>query len=405
MVLTKDNLEAYLKEHFSGFCQGPLTISVIGDDPDDNPGLINYVYRVRCGNASCIVKQGRTDAVSNANVQLPCDRNRMECESLVMRGTICPGQVPEVYVQDNENNVFIMEDVSYLRPSRLLLTEGKILPDFGRQCGAFAAANSFYFSEFYLDVDEFRALGQHFTNSKMRQIMETWVFLRTAPYDRKDHSMDALREDLDHDKAFNAQVHLLRHDFMTRGECLVDADMHTSNIFADETRIKVLDMEYTFAGPFDYDIGYLVGSLITQYCSACFRPFPTEEARRQFKAYILKTIFDVYDSFCQNFSDHWDADAKDIYKAAPEFKDELLKRVLPDMLGFAAIPTFTMSVPNIGIVNEYAVITDPDARKNAMSLCVYIAKTLLMKRHTFANIGQAIAAMVEIEEIFMKNLR
>ena len=50
-------------------------------------------------------------------------------------------------------------------------------------------------------------------------------------------------------------------------------------------------MEYAFFGPFAYDMGYFTANFIAQYAAAAFRPFETEEARKEFKAYCL-----VYDS-------------------------------------------------------------------------------------------------------------
>ena len=42
------------------------------------------------------------------------------------------------------------------------------------------------------------------------------------------------------------QRYKLRHLFMSKSETLIHGDFHTSNIFADDTHLKVIDMEYTF---------------------------------------------------------------------------------------------------------------------------------------------------------------
>ena len=97
--------------------------------------------------------------------------------------------------------------------------------------------------------------------------MEDWVFLRDAPY-LTHNGNPVLKQLIDRDESIRVCCYELRHKFMTRGEALIHGDLHTSNVFADKERLKVIDMEYTFAGPLCYDIGYFAASLLTQYCTA-----------------------------------------------------------------------------------------------------------------------------------------
>ena len=49
LVLDKQNMIPYLQKHYPDFCKtGPFTVSEIGDGEEDNPGLINHIFRVRC---------------------------------------------------------------------------------------------------------------------------------------------------------------------------------------------------------------------------------------------------------------------------------------------------------------------------------------------------------------------
>ena len=60
LVLNKQNMVSYLQEHYPAFCAGgPITVSEIGDSEEDNPGLINHIFRVSNGKDSMIVKQGQ----------------------------------------------------------------------------------------------------------------------------------------------------------------------------------------------------------------------------------------------------------------------------------------------------------------------------------------------------------
>lgn len=404
MVLTKANLEDYLKTHYPSFCTGPLSISLIGDDEEDNPGVINPVFRVKNGSSSLIVKQGQPRAASGVDLTLPLDRNAMECESLRLRGAILPDMIPKVYYHDPADHVFLMEDVSYLEPSRYLLTSGVTLPHFGEQVARFCAANSFYLSEFYLDTDLFRALSAHFTNSQMRQVMEQWVFLRHTPYDQEGLGDPALKRSVNGDKALECRIHLLRHKFMTQAECLVHADTHTSNIFADENAIKVLDMEYTFAGPIGYDLGYFFSSILSQYASATFRDFPSEGERRDFKGYILRLMESAYSHFIGDYSRFWDEDAKPLYRDQAVFRDKLLEPMLGDVLGYTGVPMLLQSTVTLSPLTEFGVIQDPVLRGRALALNLFLARFAIMKGEGYPNMASFLSDLVEVERIFQKNM-
>ena len=97
---------------------------------------------------------------------------------------------------------------------------------------------------------------------------------------------------------------------MSKGECLIHCDLHTSNIFASQTEAKVIDMEYAFFGPFAYDMGYFTANFIAQYAAAAFRPFETEEARKEFKAYCLFMIRETYVKYCEYFTQYCKEDSK-----------------------------------------------------------------------------------------------
>ena len=75
---------------------------------------------------------------------------------------IVPDLIPKLYDCDEENRVFITEDVSYLRISRFQLLKGVTYPKLADQIARYMAATQFYTSEYYLDTKRFRDLSVHF---------------------------------------------------------------------------------------------------------------------------------------------------------------------------------------------------------------------------------------------------
>lgn len=404
LILDKQNMIPYLQAHYPDFCKaGPITVCEIGDREEDNPGLINHIFKVSNGKDSMIVKQGQERIRLDGEYQVPPGRNRQEYLSLKLRGTIIGKFVPKVYGIDYENNVFAMEDVSYLGNARVELTKNRMFPNLGRQMAEYSATANFYSSEFYLDTPTFRALCNTFTNSEMRRIMETWVFLREAPFPSNPET-EWLRQALKDDKEFIAENYLLRHKFMSCPETLVHADTHTSNIFLNDETIKVIDMEYTFGGPFSYDLGYFTNSLITQFCAAYFRPFPSEEARHTYQAYILTQIIESYEYFVCYFKDFWDKDAKDVYRSCPAWRDKFIEGFLPDILGFACIPTFAVVLaPGDGWM-DIAVIPNEKDRLNTKYMLVVLCRHLLVNRTKYATIQEAVEDMILVCNDFLSRL-
>lgn len=404
LVLDKQNIIPYLKERNPDFCAGGvLTVSEIGDSAEDNPGLINHIYRISNGTQSIIVKQGLEQIRSNAEFCLPPRRNRQEYLSLKLRGQIIGKFVPKVYDVDYENNVFCMEDVSYLGNARVELSRNKMYPNLGRQMGEYVATANFYTSEFYLDTPTFRALCNTFTNSEMRRVMEHWLFLRESPFPGNPET-EWLRQALMEDKEFIAENYLMRHKFMSTPETMIHGDAHTSNIFLNEEVIKIIDMEYTFGGPFCYDLGYFINSLMTQFCAAYKRPFPSEEARRTFQAYILTSIVEAYEYFVCYFKDFWDRDAKEYYRKCPAWRDKLIEGFLPDIVGYAAIPSYAPIVCSDDGWLDFMTIPDPKDRLNAKYLVVVLSRHLLVNRCKYHTIQEVVADMCKVAEDFLRKL-
>lgn len=403
LVLNKENMAAYLREKLPDFAKdGSLTVSAIGDSEEDNPGLINFIFRVSNGKKQVIVKQGlqQIRAEVNQEYRVPLNRNRLEYTSLKLRGSLVPDYVPEVYGVDLENNVFFMEDVSYLGNARVELTKNRIFPNLGRQVAEYVARSCFYTSEFYLDTPTFRELANTYTNTEMRRVMEHWVFLRESPF--ADSPITGwMRQELDHDDELMAQTYLLRHQFMSTPEAMIHGDLHTSNLFLDKERLKVIDMEYTFAGPVCYDIGYFLNSMISQYCSAFGRSFPTEQVRHEFQVYILRTIVETYEYFMQYFKEFWDQDAKDYYRKVPAWRDKLMSQFLPDILGYASIPGLGVILSGGDGWLDFNAIPDEAFRLDIKYLSAVVSRHFLVNRFRYTSMEQAIEDLIRICHEFL----
>lgn len=411
ITLSVENLTEYLKSQidFLDYSR-PLTISAVGggDAEEDGDGFINFVFRASDGKHNIIIKQCRPNGRIIEDMELPVDRCELEYDTMMIRKAICPEYVPELYHIDHVNKVFITEDVSYLRIMRFQMNKSIHFENFAKQIATYMARTSFYTSEYYLDTSDFRNLSIRFMNDEMRKIMDTFMFLvNREGHDPVGPGLDPdfaqFTRNIVYDKDVMLQRYLLRHLFVTKGECLIHGDLHTSNIFLGQDDMKVIDMEYTFCGPISYDMGYLMSNIIAQYASSAFRPFPSEEERKEYQSYILRMIRDIYNNFCDEFIRCWNEDAKDIYQNIPGLQMDFKRTVLTEAFGFAASANISRVAGDVTFP-DFDCIENPVQKHNAKCLDIILAKQLITRREEYQHIDDVIRDIVGIEHIYKSNI-
>ncbi|MDO4553977.1 MAG: phosphotransferase [Lachnospiraceae bacterium] len=409
LILDKINMIPYLKVHMPQFdFSGPISITEIGDGSqsaeDAGDGYVNYIFIVSLSDdVSFVVKQSRETARMSGGLMTTA-RNRLEYDAMRIFHAIAPDYVPDIYFIDDENRVFAMEDASRdgRKIVRFQMNQNRLFPLLGIQCGNFLADTAFYTSEYYLETADFRQLSARFLNEDMRPIMETGLFLNLfdAGYDiTVGEEFLPFVSSLTEDPAFVTERYKLRHIYMTSGECLIHADLHTSNLFASEDSMKAIDMEFTFCGPFSYDIGYFWGNLISQYAAATFRDFPSEKERKEFKAYLLTCICEMYHTYINRFIDNWDQDAKDIYKGLSGLQNDFAQTILKDAPGFAAVVNW-FRVAGMISYPDFDMITDLQVKRKAYTLSLLIDWQIIFHRYSYTNIQDFIDDILFAEERF-----
>lgn len=408
-VLTKENITEYLKKHMPGLDYSkPLTISAIGEgtEEEDGDGYLNFIYRVSDGSHNLILKQGRSEGRVAGFSDLSSERSKLEYESMELRKAITPEYIPELYFFDAENRIFATEDVSYLQISRFQLNKSVMFPDLAKHAAAFLAKMHFYTSDYYLDTETFRNLKIHFNNHKMRSIFDDMVFVSHA-YGTEGEGFE-IREDLDPyvreivlDPAVVLERYKMRDLFMNKSEALIHGDFHTSNIFIGQGLMKVIDMEYAFCGPAAFDIGYLESHLLSQFICATFREYDTEQERKEFQAYILASMQQLFEDYCKNFFGHWQEDAKHIYQGVAGLKESVEANLLKDMIGFCATSNLFRCTSIIDYP-EYDALKDPEKRRHAVMLSTLMDRRMILNREKYKKVEEFIDEMLNMEQIYRK---
>lgn len=406
-LLSKESITDYLKIHMPDMdFSKPLIISEIGDGSieEDGDGYINFVFRVSDGNYRLIVKQGRTEGRC-VPFKLSEERNQLEYESMKIRRAIVPEYIPELYFYDEENKVFAMEDVSHLKIVRFQMNKSVKFPKLAAQAAEYLAKTHFYTSEYYLTVSEFRKLTSHFMNDQMRFIFDTHAFITKQEGSAYGGDMDPAYESFLKNIVLDPEIvrarYLMREAYMKKGETFIHGDFHTSNIFADQEEMKVIDMEYTFCGPIGYDAGYLASHFLSQYICAIFRPFDSEAEREDFRYYCLNSISELWEEYFRHFFECWDKDAKDFYRNVPGLKDDLKKQWLADIIGFCANANMSRCSGDIGYP-EYDELTNEEDRKHAVAMSILIDRNLLLHKNDYSCVSQCIDAIGNTADEYLR---
>ncbi len=409
IILDKENIVAYLRSRLPEITfDSTTTVYEIGaNGNEEEDGHVNFLFKVSCGDFSCIVKQARPDPRLGEDFTLPEDRNKLEYDIVAIRHKICSEYVPEPYFFDEANHIYAMEDCSHLHIARFELCKNMMYDNFAENCGKYLAASHFYTSEYYLETDVFRQLTSHFMSPELRQLMEDAVFVDLFGFHRFDDSLGeefvTFAKDLSYSPEFETERYKLRHSYITSGECLIHGDLHTSNMFVGNDALKVIDMEFTYMGPFAYDMGYLAGNFIAQYASATFRDFPSEKERAEFKKYILHCIRALYTTYVNEFCKHCDEHGKAYFKGIVGLQDDFKKKILLDYPGYTAVANWSRASDAIDYP-DYDLLTDVTKRRHAVTMSLMIDWQIMFHRYSYETIDDFIRDILYAERRYLKHI-
>lgn len=416
LVLSENNVIEYVK-HNTKLLDGAQNITArafdnTGSESGSGDGYINFVFCVEFsvdGNEkSIVVKQARPYS-KHIPVNVPTSRNKIEYQTIRLKAALIPEYLPKLYFIDEQNSVFIMESFINFSILRYRFNKMEKIEGLSQKIAEFLAVSNFYTSEIYLETCVFRNLQASFLNCQMRQILENGIFIpEFAPLGEKfseeqDPELYAISRNIWEDKETAAQCYVMRDIFMHRGECLVHGDFHTSNIFVKDDKMKVIDMEYTFMGPYSYDLGYLFNNYISQYSACKFKTHESGKKAEDFAEYILQCISDIYTAYVEKFDSLWEYFGKETYRYSKEYRKEIYLNLLQEMLGFAAVANISR-ITVFTSFPDFDVITDRKRHLHAKRLSLVISQHLLKNRKSYSDIANVLKDIRKISQIYMSRI-
>jgi len=366
-----------------------LTSREIGD------GNLNLVFHIAdaASGRSLIMKQALPYAkVVGESWPLTLDRARIESEALQLQGSLAEGLVPKVYQYDAELALTVMEDLSdHIIMRRGLMELGRY-PHFAEHISTFLANTLFFTSDLGMNQQEKKLRQRSFVNPELCKITEDLIF--DDPYTHSgnnnyDPSIEDEAEALRTDGELHFEVALLREKFLTQAQALLHGDLHTGSIFVTPASTKVIDPEFAYYGPSGFDIGAVIANLLLNYAGQEHWS-KDEQARAQYRDYLLETVSSVWTLFDAKFRALWETAGVDrLANAAPGYRDDYMRRLLQDTFGYAGAKMIRRVV-GLAHVADIDRIDDAAVRERAQRVALRIGKALIKRGRRAESIGEAL---------------
>ncbi|MEX3919177.1 S-methyl-5-thioribose kinase [Paraburkholderia sp. BR10872] len=413
------HFEAFSSAELTEYLLGiPAVCARLGDDRElqvveVGDGNLNYVYFVsstRDPRLSVVVKQA-PPYLRLVGEAWPLPRERMEREVAALRrfGALCPEHVPSVFHADSEKFLMVMQRLDSHRVLRGGLIDGIVYPRLADHISTFLARTLFHGSDLYLAPDAKKAAVGGDINTELCKITEELVF--TFPFE--DHPSNvyspalpvAAIERLRTHEPLRLAAGEMKWAFMNHAETLVHGDLHTGSIMANEHETYVIDPEFAFYGPMGFDTGAFIANLLLAYYARDWHDRETGRDPAAYQGWLLEQVEAVWNAFAKKFAQIWRLHERETghayiggpagTRAAEAFRDDFIKRLFADTLGFAGCKMIRRIV-GMAKVAEITSIEDDTVRARVEVRCLKLAEALLTRRRELVSIEAVTALAVQV---------
>lgn len=368
--------------------QALVSADEIGD------GNLNLVFKIRDGDgvSRVIVKQALPYVrCVGESWPLTLDRARIEAETLLIHGALCPRHTVKILHHDPELAVMVQEDLSDHQIWRSELVKGRYYPLAAGQLAEYLAQTLFHTSDFYQTAQLKKAEVSRFTNPELCQITEDLFFSDPYQDHERNHFDEALLPqvlELRNDAALKLAVAGLKHRFLSKAEALLHGDIHSGSIFVAEGKLKAIDAEFGFYGPIGFDIGTAIGNLLLNYCGlpGLFGPRDAAAGREQ----RLQDIRELWLIFADRFLALCHQHSRDATLALPGYAEQFLQQVWADAVGYCGTELIRRTI-GLAHVADLDSITDVEMRAECQRSALNLGRALIVNAPRIEHIDALLA--------------
>lgn len=418
ILRTEDQIEKYLKEKGLFPKSAKLIIEDLRKIKESAEGFVNMIFRIRGSNGhSVVMKQvldvpiSRTDDVNGKGADehlkewsLNPNRMRYEIAALIFWNEIKPGICPEIYLLDQPNGIIVMEDLTDLRLLRYEFTRMTKYPNLGKQLGSFFAHNLFDSSDINMTKYRRENLLEFFDNPEY-DALYPFLFEEctiVSPHRTTPKETMEIRQSILGDSDVQKEIRRLADQFKNNKECLIHTDLHAANIMIDDNHTKIIDAEFAGFGPIAEDFGRLTASFVLNYYSWLGEDGEHSiEVKRDYQAYIINMINDIYLTFDSEFRKLVKENSAINYNLKLLDVDNYLLDHFTDALSYTAVNAASR-IGDRGLVHDFERLS-LEERIYPQKLIFIFCKEILGKKIKPKNEKEFTDYMIELPRRFPRN--
>lgn len=330
----------------------------------------------------------RRAAEDNIHIPLPEERIYSEYFSIKLMGLICPDYVPKIYLFDQENNILLIEYIYGFEILRSAFIRGKKFNHLGKKLGEFLAKKDFFISRLFLEKNDFNILSDFFNKSKGVEVWDKFLFMGSLLEASNKEINPFLQEKIKifrNKKFVIKEVEKIRSIFKSKKQCLVHADLHTSNIFVSKNKIKIFDSEYAMFGPASYDMARLLANIILNYSSIIGMEY--DPKKKDYQDYLLNLLEEIYNKYKNKYSDlvyrysHYDNLYDNLYL------EKYFEDYLYEVISLTAC-TIIMRIYDAGLCLDFKQISNLKKRAVGQGFIIELAEELFAKNKDLKTIKE-----------------
>ncbi len=406
-----------MKKIFSSFEN--LEVKEIGD------GNLNFVYFItnkKNPEETVILKQA-VPFLRCVGEDSPLSKDRMNFEIMALRkeSELCPDLVPEIYYDDKEMALVIMQNLNRHRIMRGEMNLGKKFPRMPEDMAVFLARTLFFSSDWFMTekTENWDAMSvtkkekvKAFVNSELCTLTENYIFSYPF-YDQEtnEYSPDLKQEVIDliqKDGTLKVAAAEIKYKFMNNAEAMLHGDLHTGSLMVNEDETFVIDPEFSFYGPAGFDIGLLLGNMFLAYIAQDYHQRKLGNDPKDYREWVLSAIEDIWNGFAEKYDTLWKNHQTEVeypywnFEGGEEAfarlrKNEIL-RIFRDSIGIAGSVMIRRTL-GLAKVSDIADIEDTAVRAELDEQALRIGRELLLNYKTAGTIEEIVKMAKEVSPL------
>lgn len=254
-------------------------------------GNMNFLLRVHTPHRTFILKQSIPYVEKYPSVPAPQERTAIEYDfyQFISSSPAVQQYMPKVFGYDPAHHILAIEDLGNLKEASALYQQNRLLQEKHIKCltGYLHSLHSFSYND---------SKPERFANKNMRALNALHIF--DFPFQEENgFNLDTIQPGLQAaaapyktDNLLKEKSATLRSVYTSQGNYLLHGDFYPGSWLIAEDTVKIIDPEFCFYGPAEFDLGVFIAHLKMAGCQPGLIRLVTENYRLPINTVLLNAF-------------------------------------------------------------------------------------------------------------------